>query len=67
MVVPIPLEVGEALLLTLEAWQALKVRLDELLGNHHRQVPLPARDAARGSAQPFAGVAAHDTGYSTHV
>ena len=50
VVVPIPLEVGEALLLTLEAWQALKVRLDELLGNHHRQVPL-RRGMPRGEVR----------------
>ena len=49
-VVDIPQEGGEALLLTLEAWQALQARLHELLGGYHRQYPL-RRGMPRGEVR----------------
>ncbi len=49
-VVTIPLEGGEALLLALEAWQALKARWGELLGGYHVQYPL-RRGMPRGEVR----------------
>ena len=49
-VVVVPLDGGEALLLTLEAWQTLKARLGELLGGYHRNFPL-RRGMPRGEVR----------------
>ena len=49
-VVAIPLEGGEALLMALEAWHGLEVRLGELLRSYHRQYPL-RRGMPRGEVR----------------